>query len=65
MPAMLERNPEAPGKRRGRAPANSGSSGSGAAPTPGGKSLSGNGTSTNSCWEEGSSGSSSDEEHGG
>uniref|UniRef100_A0A3B4U6Y9 REST corepressor 1 n=1 Tax=Seriola dumerili TaxID=41447 RepID=A0A3B4U6Y9_SERDU len=48
MPAMLERNPEAPGKRRGRAP-----------------NLSGNGTSTNSCWEEGSSGSSSDEEHGG
>ncbi|XP_070698009.1 REST corepressor 1 [Pempheris klunzingeri] len=65
MPAMLERNPEAPGKRRGRAPAGSGSSGPGAAANPGGKSLSGNGTSTNSCWEEGSSGSSSDEEHGG
>uniref|UniRef100_A0A671YNV9 REST corepressor 1 n=1 Tax=Sparus aurata TaxID=8175 RepID=A0A671YNV9_SPAAU len=61
MPAMLERNPEAPGKRRGRAPAGGGSSGPGAA-NPGGKSLSGNGTS---CWEEGSSGSSSDEEHGG
>ncbi|XP_045897829.1 REST corepressor 1 [Micropterus dolomieu] len=59
MPAMLERNPEAPGKRRGRAPAGSGP---GAAANPGGKSLSGNGTS---CWEEGSSGSSSDEEHGG
>ncbi|XP_041669147.1 REST corepressor 1 [Cheilinus undulatus] len=65
MPAMLERNPEAAGKRRGRAPAGSGSSGPGAAANPGGKSLSGNGTSTNSCWEEGSSGSSSDEEHGG
>ncbi|XP_070776394.1 REST corepressor 1-like [Enoplosus armatus] len=61
MPAMLERNPEAPGKRRGRAPAGSGSSGPAAA-NPGGKSLSGNGTS---CWEEGSSGSSSEEEHGG
>uniref|UniRef100_A0A3Q1B6S6 REST corepressor 1 n=1 Tax=Amphiprion ocellaris TaxID=80972 RepID=A0A3Q1B6S6_AMPOC len=48
MPTMLDRNPEAPGKRRGRAP-----------------NLSGNGTSANSCWEEGSSGSSSDEEHGG
>ncbi|KAL3968266.1 acidic leucine-rich nuclear phosphoprotein 32 family member E [Sarotherodon galilaeus] len=56
MPAMLERNPEASGKRRGRAP--------GGGPV-GGKSLSGNGTSTNSCWEEGSSGSSSDDEHGG
>ncbi|XP_018544324.1 REST corepressor 1 [Lates calcarifer] len=66
MPAMLERNPEAPGKRRGRAPAGGGgSSGPGAAANPGGKNLSGNGTSTNSCWEEGSSGSSSDEEHGG
>ncbi|XP_054469345.1 REST corepressor 1 [Anoplopoma fimbria] len=54
MPAMLERNPEAPGKRRGRGPAG-----------PGAKSLSGNGTSTTGCWEEGSSGSSSDEEHGG
>ncbi|KAM6969668.1 REST corepressor 1 isoform 2-T2 [Tautogolabrus adspersus] len=62
MPAMLERNPEAPGKRRGRAPAGSGP---GAAANTGGKSLSGNGTSTNNCWEEGSSGSSSDEEHGG
>uniref|UniRef100_A0AAX7UCT7 REST corepressor 1 n=1 Tax=Astatotilapia calliptera TaxID=8154 RepID=A0AAX7UCT7_ASTCA len=56
MPAMLERNPEASGKRRGRAP--------GGGPV-GGKSLSGNGPSTNSCWEEGSSGSSSDDEHGG
>nr|XP_019962477.1 PREDICTED: REST corepressor 1 [Paralichthys olivaceus] len=65
MPAMLERNPEAQGKRRGRAPASGGSSGPGAAGNPSGKSLSGNGTSTNSCWEEGSSGSSSDEEHGG
>ncbi|XP_062252842.1 REST corepressor 1 isoform X2 [Platichthys flesus] len=65
MPAMLERNPEAPGKRRGRAPAGGGSSGPGAAVNHGGKGLSGNGTSTNSCWEEGSSGSSSDEEHGG
>ncbi|GAA6234145.1 REST corepressor 1 [Lates japonicus] len=66
MPAMLERNPEAPGKRRGRAPTGGGgSSGPGAAANPGGKNLSGNGTSTNSCWEEGSSGSSSDEEHGG
>uniref|UniRef100_A0A3Q3FER0 REST corepressor 1 n=1 Tax=Labrus bergylta TaxID=56723 RepID=A0A3Q3FER0_9LABR len=62
MPAMLERNPEAQGKRRGRAPAGSGP---GAAANTGGKSLSGNGTSTNNCWEEGSSGSSSDEEHGG
>ncbi|XP_070834944.1 REST corepressor 1 isoform X1 [Chaetodon trifascialis] len=62
MPAMLERNSEAPGKRRGRAPAGSGSSGHGATVNPGGKNLSGNGTS---CWEEGSSGSSSDEEHGG
>ncbi|GLD69050.1 REST corepressor 1, partial [Lates japonicus] len=63
---MLERNPEAPGKRRGRAPTGGGgSSGPGAAANPGGKNLSGNGTSTNSCWEEGSSGSSSDEEHGG
>ncbi|XP_076604877.1 REST corepressor 1 [Chaetodon auriga] len=62
MPAMLERNSEAPGKRRGRAPAGSGSSSHGAAANPGGKNLSGNGTS---CWEEGSSGSSSDEEHGG
>uniref|UniRef100_A0A665UML5 REST corepressor 1 n=1 Tax=Echeneis naucrates TaxID=173247 RepID=A0A665UML5_ECHNA len=59
MPAMLERNPEAPGKRRGRAPAG-GSLGGASNP----KNLSGNGTST-SCWEEGSSGSSSDEEHGG
>ncbi|XP_075883861.1 REST corepressor 1 isoform X2 [Nelusetta ayraudi] len=58
MPAMLERMSEAPGKRRGRAPAG----GPGAAAQPGGKSLSGNG---NSCWEEGSSGSSSDEEHAG
>uniref|UniRef100_A0A8D3CNI2 REST corepressor 1 n=1 Tax=Scophthalmus maximus TaxID=52904 RepID=A0A8D3CNI2_SCOMX len=65
MPTMLERNPEAPGKRRGRAPAGGGGTGPGAAANPGGKSLSGNGTSTNSCWEEGSSGSSSDEEHGG
>ncbi|KAM9707878.1 LOW QUALITY PROTEIN: REST corepressor 1 [Menidia menidia] len=63
MPAMLERNPEALGKRRGRAPAGAG--GPGAAATAGGKTLSGNGSSTNSCWEEGSSGSSSDEEHGG
>lgn len=62
---MLERNPEASGKRRGRAPAGSGSGGPGTAANPGGKSLSGNGTSANSCWEEGSSGSSSDEEHGG
>ncbi|KAM3594983.1 uncharacterized protein V6R79_016441 [Siganus canaliculatus] len=62
MPAMLERNPEAPGKRRGRAPASGGgSSGPGAAANPSGKSLSGNGTSG---WEEGSTGSSSDEEHG-
>ncbi|XP_013877579.1 REST corepressor 1 [Austrofundulus limnaeus] len=65
MPAMLERNPEAPGKRRGRAPTGSTGGGPGAAGGPGGKSLSGNGTSTNSCWEEGSSGFSSDEEHGG
>uniref|UniRef100_A0A3Q3L1R9 REST corepressor 1 n=1 Tax=Mastacembelus armatus TaxID=205130 RepID=A0A3Q3L1R9_9TELE len=65
MPAMLDRNPEAPGKRRGRTPAGSGSSGPGAAANPGGKTLSGNGTSTISCCEEGSSGSSSDEEHGG
>ncbi|KAM9341633.1 REST corepressor 1 isoform 2-T2 [Symphorus nematophorus] len=62
MPAMLERNPEAPGKRRGRAPGSSAGSGPGTAANLGGKSLSGNGTS---CWEEGSSGSSSDEEHGG
>ncbi|XP_041827443.1 REST corepressor 1 isoform X2 [Melanotaenia boesemani] len=65
MPAMLERNPEAPGKRRGRAPAGSANIGHGAAANTGGKHLSGNGTSTNSFWEEGSSGSSSDEEHGG
>ncbi|XP_074484347.1 REST corepressor 1-like [Sebastes fasciatus] len=71
MPAMLERNPEAAapgGKRRGRAPTASSGTGTGTgAANPGGKSLSGNGTSTNtnSCWEEGSSGTSSDEEHGG
>ncbi|XP_068608054.1 REST corepressor 1 [Brachionichthys hirsutus] len=62
MPTMLERNSEAPGKRRGRAPAASGTSVQGTAPKPGPKCLSGNGSS---CWEEGSSGSSSDEEHGG
>ncbi|XP_037550729.1 REST corepressor 1 [Nematolebias whitei] len=62
MPAMLERNPEAPGKRRGRAPTGGGP---GAAASTGGKSLSGNGSSANNCWEEGSSGFSSDEEHGG
>ncbi|XP_024120812.1 REST corepressor 1 isoform X2 [Oryzias melastigma] len=62
---MLERNLENPGKRRGRTPAASSGSGHGPAASAGGKSLSGNGTSTNSCWEEGSSGSSSDEEHGG
>nr|XP_020477028.1 REST corepressor 1 [Monopterus albus] len=62
MPAMLERNPEAPGKRRGRAPVGGASGGEA---NTGRKSLSGNGTSTNNCWEEGSSGSSSDEEHGG
>ncbi|KAM7375643.1 hypothetical protein PAMP_005438 [Pampus punctatissimus] len=65
MPAMLDRNPEVPGKRRGRTPAGGGSSGPGATVHPGGKSLSGNGTNMNSCWEERSSGSSSDEEHGG
>ncbi|KAK9534281.1 hypothetical protein VZT92_009336 [Zoarces viviparus] len=68
MPAMLERNPEAPGKRRGRGPAGgAGGVGPGAVSNHGGKTLSGNGTSTNnSCWDEGSSGgSSSDEEHGG
>uniref|UniRef100_A0A3Q3XJJ7 Uncharacterized protein n=1 Tax=Mola mola TaxID=94237 RepID=A0A3Q3XJJ7_MOLML len=62
MPAMLERNSEVSGKRRGRAPAGIGGSGPGAAAHPSGKSLSGNGSS---CWEEGSSGFSSDEEHGG
>ncbi|XP_024866732.1 REST corepressor 1 [Kryptolebias marmoratus] len=65
MPAMLERNPEAPGKRRGRAPTGGTGAGPGTAAGSGGKSLSGNGTSANSCWEEGSSGFSSDEEHGG
>lgn len=65
MPAMLDRNPEVPGKRRGRAPAGSGSIGTGAATHLGGKGMSGNGTSINSCWEEGSAGSSSDDEHGG
>ncbi|XP_078133950.1 REST corepressor 1 isoform X1 [Sander vitreus] len=65
MPAMLERNPDAPGKRRGRAPAGLSSSPGPGGPGAGGKSLSGNGTGTNNCWEEGSSGSSSDEEHGG
>nr|XP_043904067.1 REST corepressor 1 isoform X1 [Solea senegalensis] len=62
MPAMLQRNPEASGKRRGRAPPGSGP---GAAANPGGKSLSGNGSSSYNCWEEGSSGSSSDDEHAG
>lgn len=58
MPAMLNRNSEAPGKRRGRGPS---SSGQGASAQLGAKSLSGNG---GSYWEEGSSGLSSDEEHG-
>ncbi|CAF89620.1 unnamed protein product [Tetraodon nigroviridis] len=58
MPAMLDRNSEAPGKRRGRGPS---SSGQGASAQLGAKSLSGNG---GSYWEEGSSGLSSDEEHG-
>lgn len=57
---MLERNPEAPGKRRGRAPV--AGVGHGASAPPGGKTLSGNGSNL---WEDGSSGSSSDEEHGG
>uniref|UniRef100_A0A3P9N9I3 REST corepressor 1 n=1 Tax=Poecilia reticulata TaxID=8081 RepID=A0A3P9N9I3_POERE len=52
MPTMLERNSEAPVKKRGAA-------------NNGRKNLSGNETSTISCWEEGSSGSSSDEDHGG
>ncbi|CAJ1074903.1 REST corepressor 1 isoform X2 [Xyrichtys novacula] len=69
MPAMLERNPEVPGKRRGRTPAGGSGTGTGTGPgaaaNPGGKSLSGNGPSAASCWEEGSSGSSSDDEHGG
>lgn len=60
MPAMLE----APGKRRGRAPAGGGGSGPGVVGSQG-KNLSGNGTSAAGCWDEGSSGSSSDEEHGG
>ncbi|XP_061599820.1 REST corepressor 1 isoform X2 [Cololabis saira] len=60
MPAVLDRNPEVPGKRRGRAPAGTGPGG---AASGGGKSLSGNGIS--SSWEEGSSGCSSDDEHGG
>ncbi|KAF7647963.1 hypothetical protein LDENG_00164120 [Lucifuga dentata] len=65
MPAMLERSSEVPGKRRGRTPGANTNSNTGANAHPGGKSMSGNGTSNNSCWEEGSSGSSSDEEHGG
>ncbi|KAM8833632.1 REST corepressor 1 [Synchiropus picturatus] len=60
---MLDRNSEAPGKRRGRAPA--GTSGPAAATIMGANSVSGDGTSNNSCWEEGSSGSSSDDERGG
>ncbi|XP_007574980.1 REST corepressor 1 [Poecilia formosa] len=65
MPTMLERNSEAPVKKRGRAPASSGSGYPGGAANNGRKNLSGNETSTISCWEEGSSGSSSDEDHGG
>ncbi|XP_047201450.1 REST corepressor 1 [Girardinichthys multiradiatus] len=65
MPTMLERNSEAPVKKRGRAPASSGSGYPGAAANNGRKNLSGNETNTISCWEEGSSGSSSDEDHGG
>lgn len=64
MPAMLDRNADVTGKRRGRNPAGSASSGAGAATHLGGKSLSGNGSSSNSCWVEGSAGSSSDEECG-
>lgn len=65
MPTMLERNSEAPVKKRGRASASSGSGYPGGAANNGRKNLSGTETSTISCWEEGSSGSSSDEDHGG
>ncbi|XP_071768747.2 REST corepressor 1 [Centroberyx gerrardi] len=64
MPAMLEKNPEIPGKRRGRNPVNNSNNNNNNTNNPGSKSLSSNGNSNN-CWEEGSSGSSSDEEHGG
>ncbi|XP_029900846.1 REST corepressor 1 [Myripristis murdjan] len=67
MPAMLERNPEIPGKRRGRNPVTGGGNSgvnANANANPGSKSLSANGNSSN-LWEEGSSGSSSDDEHGG
>eukprot|EP00066_Takifugu_rubripes_P001586 XP_003962861.2 PREDICTED: REST corepressor 1 [Takifugu rubripes] len=58
MPAMLDRNSEAPAKRRGRGPTGGGQ---GASAQLGTKSPSGNG---GSYWEEGSSGLSSDDEHG-
>lgn len=58
MPAMLDRNSEAPAKRRGRGPTGGGQ---GASAQLGAKSPSGNG---GSYWEEGSSGLSSDDEHG-
>ncbi|XP_049596999.1 REST corepressor 1 [Syngnathus scovelli] len=60
MAPMLDRNAEAAavaGKRRGRGP--------GAAVSIGGKSVSGNGISSRGCWEDGSSGCSSDDENGG
>ncbi|XP_077587283.1 REST corepressor 1 [Stigmatopora nigra] len=59
MAPMLDRNAEAAvaGKRRVRGP--------GAAVSIGGKSVSGNGSSGRGCWEDGSSGFSSDEENGG
>lgn len=65
MPTMLERSSEAPVKKRGRASASSGSGYPGGAANNGRKNLSGTEPSTISCWEEGSSGSSSDEDHGG
>ncbi|XP_019733440.1 REST corepressor 1 [Hippocampus comes] len=62
MAPMFDRNAEAAaatmaGKRRGRGP--------GPAVSIGGKSVSGNGSSGRGCWEDGSSGSSSDDENGG
>ncbi|XP_038156831.1 REST corepressor 1 isoform X1 [Cyprinodon tularosa] len=65
MPTMLERNSEAPGKKRGRAPAGGGSGYPAAAANNGRKNLSGTEPGSQNCWEEGSSASSSDEDHGG
>nr|XP_057946216.1 REST corepressor 1-like [Doryrhamphus excisus]XP_057947001.1 REST corepressor 1-like [Doryrhamphus excisus] len=56
MPVILDRTSEGGGKRRSRGP--------GAAVSIGGKSVSGNGSGSRNGWEDGSSASSSDEEHG-